>query len=151
MHRNTYLFISLLAIIAALLIGINLGKILTKSVPVASSETRPTPTTKITLLTYTDTFCGFSLVYPSTFQVLENASGSAILHMQSDTAQAITLICQKNIPIPAGTSAPLSLPTTRGASISAKLYTDTTATVEAVLFHHPTNGMAVGLFVRCAD
>ena len=31
--------------------------------------------------------------------------------------------------------------TANGASISAKLYTDSTASIDAVMFRHPTNGM----------
>jgi len=147
MHRNTYLLVIVLAIFAALLIGVNIGKRLQKQTP-PPSVPRPTPTPIITIQTYLDTYCGFSLSYPSNFTVLENASGSAILNNAADKTQSITLTCQKTIPRP-----PLSedkietliIPVATGASVSAKLYHNSSAKdgtpIDAVIFTHPINGM----------
>ena len=146
MHRNTYLLVIVLSICAALLIGINLGKKLTKPAgkePLTGSVT-PTLIPTPSILTYSDTYCGFSLNYPSNFTVLENASGSAILHNTADASQAITLTCQKNMSLPIRTTLNVktfSIQTANGTSISAKLYTDSIASIDAVMFRHPVNGM----------
>jgi hypothetical protein len=149
MHRNTYLLVSFLAVFAALLIGVNLGKKLTKPAVILPTA-KPVPTIIPTpsIQTYTDTYCGFSLNYPSNFTVLENASGSAILNNPTDKTQAITLTCQKLIPRPTVAAInieTLTIPETNGASVSAKLYLNNTessgATIDAVIFHHPTNNM----------
>ena len=150
MHRNTYLVVVILAVFAALLIGMNIGKRLQKSpslsvVPVAPTSTPPP---EIAMQTYTDVYCGFSLTYPSNFTVLENASGSAILNNPVDKTQSITLTCQKSIPKPALTAdkiETLTIPATSGATLSAKLYHDTSAKdgtpINVIIFTHPTNGM----------
>jgi hypothetical protein len=148
MHRNTYLLVIILAIFAALLVGVNIGKGLQKqtvSVPIPTPSPTPTPT--ITIQTYSDMYCGFSLTYPSNFTVLENASGSAIFNNPADKTQSITLTCQKAIPRP--TLSPdnietFTIPVTSGASVSAKLYHESSSEgtpIDAVIFRHPTNGM----------
>ncbi len=147
MHKNTLLLVSILAVCAALLIGVNIGKRLQK--PTLTTVSVPTPTPPpLTLQTYMDTYCGFSLSYPSTFIVMENASGSAILNSPSDKTQSITLTCQKGIPrppLPEDKIETLTIPTASGASVSAKLYHDSTARdgtpIDSVIFRHPTNGM----------
>jgi hypothetical protein len=148
MHRNTYLLVIGLALFAALLVGVNIGKGLNKQTPAAPTPPSTSPTPGITIQTYTDTYCGFSLSYPSSFTVLENASGSAILHNAADKTQSITLTCQNAIPRPALAAdkiETLTIPTADGASVSATLYHDSSAStgtpIDAVIFKHPTNGM----------
>lgn len=160
MHRNTYLLVIILTIVAALLVGVNIGKRLTKQTPAGQSRRQealagsplggasPTPTPAITTQTYPDTYCGFSLSYPSSFTVLENASGSAILNSGADKTQSITLTCQKGIPRPSLSGDKIEnviISTTAGASVSAKLYHDSSAKdgtpIDAIIFRHPTNGM----------
>jgi len=148
MHRNTYLLVIVLAVFAALLIGVNIGKRLQKQPSASPSVQTPTPTQGVTTQTYINTFCGFSLDYPTSFTILENASGSAILNNAADKTQSITLTCQKSIPKPALSAdkiETLTIPATTGASVSAKLYHDSSAKdgtpIDAVIFKHPTNGM----------
>ena len=151
MHRNTYLLVIILAICAALLIGVNIGKRLQKQ-PVGQSSSlggaSPTPTPAVTTQTYVDSYCGFSLDYPAGYAVLENASGSAIFNNTTDKTQSITVTCQKDIPKPPLTAdkiETLTIPIVNGASVSAKLYHDSSAKdgtpIDAVIFRHPTNGM----------
>ena len=147
MHRNTYLLVIVLAVCAALLIGVNIGKRMTKQTTPPSLPT-PTSTPGVMAQTYMDTYCGFSLDYPASYSVLENASGSAILNNAVDKTQSITLTCQKAIPRPALAAdkiETLTITTTSGASISAKLYHDSSAKdgtlIDEVIFRHPTNGM----------
>lgn len=146
MHRNTYLLVIILAIFAALLIGVNIGKRLQKQ-PAIPTPASPAggPTQTITTQIYVNTFCGFSLSYPASFTVLENASGSAILHNAADKTQSITLTCQKQIPGPALTAENIeSFPIPEG-SISATLYHDSSPSdgtpIDALIFRHPANGM----------
>lgn len=148
MHRNTYLLVIVLAICAALLIGVNIGKRLQKQPSAPPPVQTPTPTPGTPIQTYMDTFCGFSLSYPASFTILENASGSAILNNAADKTQSITLTCQKAIPRPplsADKIETLTIPIVNGASVSAKLYHDSSAKdgtpIDAVIFRHPTNGM----------
>ncbi len=150
MHRNTYLLVIFLSLFAALLVGVNIGKSLQKQPAEQSplSGATPTSTPSITIQTYTDTYCGFSLSYPSNFTVLENASGSAIFNNTADTTQSMTITCQRAIPrppIPADKIETITIPTTSGSSVSAKLYHDSSAKdgtpIDVVIFRHPTNGM----------
>lgn len=148
MHRNTYLLVIVLSIFASLLVGINIGKKLqTKTEPALSIPT-PTPTPVVTLKTYLNTYCGFSFSYPSTFTVLGNASGSAILHNTKDKTQTLTFTCQQAIPrpaLPAEKIETLTIPASTGASVSAKLYHESSpkdgTLIDTVIFRHPTNGM----------
>lgn len=148
MHRNTYFLVIILAVCAALLVGVNIGKRLTKQAPPPASLPSPTPAPGVTTQTYMNTFCGFSLDYPASFTILENASGSAILHNAADKTQSITLTCQKTIPRPALSEdkiETLTIPVATDASVSAKLYHNSSAKdgtpIDAVIFKHPTNGM----------
>lgn len=151
MHRNTYLLVSILAIIAALLTGVNLGKRLNKppsETPTPAVTTTPTPITATK--TYLNDYCGFSLSYPDTYTILEDASGSAILQYSKDTATFITMTCQNDIPrspLPPDKIETLSIPTSTGASVSAKLYHDANnrdgSPIDAVIFTHPKNKMDV--------
>jgi hypothetical protein len=150
MHRNTYLLVIVLSICAALLVGVNIGKSLQKqsvSIPTSTPNLTATPTQSIIIQTYMDTYCGFSLSYPSNFTVLENASGSAILNNPADKTQSITLTCQKGIPrpaLPADKIESFLIPT---SSISATLYHDTSSKdgnpIDAVIFTHPKNKMDI--------
>lgn len=148
MHRNTYLLVIILAICAALLIGVNIGKRLQKQPAGQSSSlggASPTPTPAVTTQTYVDSYCGFSLDYPAGYAVLENASGSAIFNNTTDKTQSITVTCQKGIPRPALPAGKIETFVLSGSSISATLYHDSSAKdgtpIDAVIFRHPTNGM----------
>jgi len=151
MHRNTYLIVSILAVVAALVIGVNVGKKLQNSPSASPSPTTtvaPTPTD--TIQTYVDSMCGFSVQYPSVFSLMDNASGSAVLSFSGDQTKSIVMTCQKNIPrpaLPADKIVAMSLPTTTGASVSAKLYHDNSnkdgSAIDALIFTHPTSKMDV--------
>ncbi len=157
MHRNTYLLIASLAVVAALLIGINLGR---KFAPTENtSSTPPTPLTSpsplaqptIALVSYTNAFCGFSLEYPDTLTKFDNASDSAILTNTKNTKESIAIACQKDIPRPALSAENSESMTlwnaTKTASISAKLYHDASpedgTPTDALIFYHPKKFMDV--------
>src|SRR5690348_10778145 len=144
MVRNTFVFISLLAVVAALLVGINVGKKLTAQ-PTVPLVVTPTPTPPPTTISYTNSFCGFSVTYPSTLFLLEDASGSAILNNSLNKEESIAMTCQDEIPrppLPTTQIDKLSLGTTKGTTISANLYHNSSAKdgeqMDALIFHHPT-------------
>lgn len=148
MHRNTYVVVSILAVLAALVVGVNAGR---KMIP---TPTSPTPTPALTpaetptsapTTPYVNAICGFSLNYPNDFTLLENASGSAIIRNTKDQTQVILLACQKDIPRPAIAADQIetrNLVTATGASVSAKLYHDKSSKdgtpIDALIFAHPT-------------
>ncbi|KKU87112.1 hypothetical protein A3A64_02470 [Candidatus Gottesmanbacteria bacterium RIFCSPLOWO2_01_FULL_48_11] len=159
MHRNTYLLIAFLAVIAALLIGINLGRKFASQQQ--TSDTAPTPLTSpsllaqptIALVPYTNTFCGFSLEYPNTLTKFDNASGSAILTNTQNTDESIAIACQEEIPRPPLTAENIESitvwNTTKTASVAARLYHDASqkdgTRLDALIFHHPKTGLDVFL------
>ncbi len=149
MHKNTYLLVSILAVVAALVVGVNVGKKLSLA-PIPTPAPTAIPTPEQTTELFTSTLCGFSLEYPSTFTLMESASGSAIMNHPSDKNQSIVATCQKDIsgiPLPPEKIELLVIPSATGATISAKLYHDASAkdgtAMDALLFTHPTNGLDI--------
>ncbi len=157
MHKNTYLLVAILAIIAALLIGINLGRKFSpqdqfnQSAP--TPKTSPTPPTQVapTLVPYTNTFCSISLEYPDTLTKFDSASGSAILTNTQNTSESIAIACQADIPRPPLLAERIESMTiwntAKTASISAKLYHDASpkdgSPMDALIFYYPRIGMDV--------
>ena len=156
MHRNTYLLVSFLAVIAALLIGVNLGKNMFRSSPIRSTDrlsATPIPTpAPLQLVPYTNAVCGFSFDYPDTFTKMDNASGSAVLINQASN-ESITVTCQKNIPRkalpPENIETVILTDASRSASISATLYHDTApidgTPLDVLIFRNPKNGLDIFL------
>lgn len=149
MHRNTYILVSALAVLAALVIGVNFGKKIQPSLTVS-----PTPiVTSIpspSIQSFVDSACGFSLQYTGEFSLMDSASGSAILTNTQDKSQSVVMTCQKNIPrspLPPEKIEAVTLPTITGASVSAKLYHDSSgkdgAPIDALIFTHPTSKLDV--------
>ena len=156
MHRNTYLLVSILAVIAALLIGVNLGKRFFTS-PDSSLINRPSIQPTISpspapLISYINAVCGFSFEYPDVFTKMDNASGSAVLINQASN-ESITVTCQKNIPrkaLPQEFIETVVLTdASRSASISATLYHDTApidgTPLDVLIFRNPKNGLDIFL------
>lgn len=144
MHRNTFVLVTMLAVIAALLVGFNLGKKFTPSsqvVPTPSIVVSPTPE-QIQMTQYTNTYCKVSLSYPSTMTVTELATGSAKFVSSTD---AVVLACQKDIPGIA--IAKENIETIAIGSISATLYHTTTpkdgTPIDVLMFLHPKTNMDV--------
>ncbi|MDP1723038.1 MAG: hypothetical protein Q8L37_07670 [Candidatus Gottesmanbacteria bacterium] len=155
MYRNTYLLVSLLAVIAALLIGVNLGRKLTPATP-SSSISFPTPTVLTTgqsipsdVKPYRNSFCNVAFDYPASLRVLENASGSAAF-TGNNPDDGILMTCQKNIPKPMVSES--SIEDIRVGTTAAKLYhtqlaTDS-ASVDSLIFRHPGTKLDVFLAGR---
>lgn len=152
MHRNTYLLVSLLAVIAALLIGVNLGRKFTPATPsVSIPSTTPIDLTagqpvQTDVKPYRNSFCRVVFDYPAALVVLENASGSAAFTAKNPD-DGILMTCQKNIPKP--TVSASSIEDIRIGTTAAKLYhtqlaTDS-ASVDSLIFRHPGTTLDVFL------
>lgn len=139
MHRNTYLLLAVLAVFAALVVGVNVGKTLKN--PTHTSPAIPTPTPARITQTYISTYCGFSLEYPSVYTVMDNASGSAIFTNPGDKNQSIAIVCQKDIPKPALPLDKMEAFAIGTSSLSATLYHDSAprdgTPIDALIFRNP--------------
>lgn len=150
MPKNTLLFVSFLAVIAALLVGINIGR----SLAPQQTATAPTPTpivtqSPITLLT--GSTCGITFQYPSTLTAMESSTSGVILANSKTPGDSIIVICQDDIPRIALTPDKIEtmkiLSATNAASASAKLYHDASAKdgtpVDKLIFTNPKTGQDV--------
>lgn len=151
MHRNTLLFISFLAVVAALLFGFNLGRRWYAPSPTPTPLPTSSPQVKAPtkLLTYINSICGISFQYPDTLTKLEATSGAMFVDSQN-ASNSVALACQAEIPRPP--LAPekvetVTLEATSGASISAKLYHDASSKdgspIDELIFTHPKTGLDV--------
>ncbi len=153
MHRNTLLFVSFLAVVAAFLVGTLVGRNLPQSTTITvapASTPSAEPTKAVKLLKYSDQTCKLSLDYPNTLEVLESSNSGTIFTDPNNEKDTILVICQSDIP-----RLPLSpekiesviLPAPKGATVSATLYHDASAKdgtpIDKLIFTHPTNGMDV--------
>ena len=148
MARNTFLLVSVLAVVAALLVGLNIGRQLSASAPtITQVQETPTPTPK-PLSEYTNTSCGVSFTIPEgyTLSPAGNASMSAIF-VGTGSDKPITFVCQSEIPrVPLS---PEKIETVSVGSVSAKLYHDTDAKegnpIDKLIFTHPKNRLDIFL------
>jgi hypothetical protein len=151
MHRNTYILVTILAIFAALVVGVNLGRSLSSQSKKISAPT-PTPTVvtiqKPTHKTYANTLCGFTFSYPDTLTAMEDASGSAVFLDENSSTRSVAVACQYDIPRPSLSTdqieTHLLTNVAKTASISAKLYHDSSqkdgSPIDAIFFRNPKNG-----------
>lgn len=141
MHRNTLLLVGLLAIVAALVVGVNFGRRYasqpTTGQPLSSPILTPTG---IALSTYMNPYCGISFEYPGNFTALEAASGSAILLNPENANASIAVACQEEIPRPALTADKIEEATISGVTV--ELYHDVSSEdgspLDKLIFTHPT-------------
>lgn len=152
MHRNTYLLVIFLAVFAALVVGVNIGRHFTLSQPpiVAVKPPSPTPIPTPTPASYTNSVCGFILNYPNTLTMMGNTTQSAILTNTKDTTQSVAVACQKNIPRPAIDASNIETVLIQhpgGATVSANLYHGSSAkdgsTIDELIFRNPKNGIDI--------
>ena len=168
--KGTILLFFLLSIIASLLIGINVGKKISRNQNIQTEPTTndqqpttiPSPTLTLTptitsttssqitgtksLTTYTDKTCGFSFSYPGSFINQQTVNEqSIILADPDDENQAIAATCAEEIPKP-------PLPDDKIEQIildeiPATLYHDTNAKDGSprieVIVKHPTNNLEI--------
>lgn len=138
MHKNTYLLVSVLAVVAALVIGVNIGRQV-KTPQTAQLPSTPTPTTVAASkpLPYRNSFCKVAFDYPASFTFLESASGSAAFTNPKGD-DGIILTCQKDIPRPAETKE--NIEDIQIGSVAGKLYNN-----QSLIFRHPGTKLDVFL------
>lgn len=138
MHKNTYLLVSILAVVAALVIGVNIGRQgATQQTVQLPSTPIPTPMAASTTTSYSNSFCKVAFDYPASYTFLENASGSAAF-TNPNGDDGIILTCQKDIPRPAETKE--TAQDVRIGSVAAKLYNN-----QSLIFRHPGTKLDVFL------
>lgn len=135
MYRNTYLLVSALAVIAALVVGVNIGRRFVEPQEVPQ-QPFPTVTISPTSKSYRNEFCKVTFDYPDGLTLFENASGSAAFTGQSGE-DGILLTCQKDIPRPEGEGEAVRIGT-----VAATLYHDS---IDTLIFRHPGTKLDVFL------
>jgi hypothetical protein len=150
MHRNTYLLVIILAVFAALVVGVNIGRQLTATRQALITPSSPTPIPTLAPLSYTNTVCGFSLLFPASLTMMGNTTASAILTNSRDTTQSVAIACQKDIPRPALNPSNIEtvlIQNPGGTTISAHLYHDSSSkdgtTIDELIFRNPKNGFDI--------
>lgn len=170
MAKGTIVSLFILALVATLLFGINIGKKISSNqnmpseptINVQRPTTIPTPTLTLSptitstsssqisgsksLTTYSDKTCGFSFSYPGSFIKQQTVNEkSIIISDPNDENQAIAATCAQEIPKP-------PLPDNKIEQIildkvTAALYHDTNAKDgtprDEVIVRHPTNNMEI--------
>jgi len=151
MHRNTYLLVTVLAVFAALVVGVNLGKRLTPTeAPNPSPTSTPIAAPTPAIATYTNEACGFSFTYPTTL-IRTDATNSALFVHKTDKDESIVALCQEEIPRPPIPPDNIERRTlyneAQTASISARLYHDASAKngtpLDELIFRNPKTGMDI--------
>ncbi len=143
MQRNTYLLVGFLAVFAALVIGVNLGR--RGPTPATSTPPAALATPTLATLQLTNDYCGIEFSYPGSLTKLDSASGSSVLVNPQNAGETVVIICQKDIP-----RAPLppeKIETVTIGSISAKLYHDASAKdgqpIDNLIFRHPQKNLDI--------
>ena len=153
MHRNTYLLVSFLAVIAALIVGVNIGRMTIPSLtpqapPQATVTSTPTPS-RPQVKTYNNPYCRVRFEYPVTFTQLESASQAAAFRGPED-GDGILFTCQKDIPRPSVTEE--NMEDVRISSVSGKIYhtksTKDETVVDSLIIRHPTTKLDIFLAGR---
>ncbi len=146
MQRNTFIFTAVLAVIAALVVGVNIGKSMrynpTPSIPEVIS---PTATPAPTLVDYTNERCGVTFMHPSNLQRLESTASGTILTDPKNQQDSIIIVCQKDIPrvpLAADQMEKLTIVSASGsATLSATLYHDASekdgTKIDKLIFYNP--------------
>jgi hypothetical protein len=160
MHRNTFVFVIFLAVLSAVIAGINISNRMhppeiipiptpisqsndaSPTIPTEDSSTTEPANGKKQMRTYTNDYCGVSLSYdPSILKSNEEASDSATFTNVTNPDDTILLACATEIPRPPLTQE--NIETVLVASLSADLYHDSSAKdgtkIDAVIFTHPKN------------
>ena len=146
MHKNTFLLVLILSIIAALLVGVNIGRKFQEkpdSAPPDSPAVTPIQTQQSSI--FKNTTCGITLSLPSGTQAEAVASRSA--RFVSADKSVIQFACERKIPrFPVPTE---QIENVQVASISAKLYHTKSAKdgtpFDALIFRNPNTAMDIYL------
>lgn len=158
MHRNTFIFVIILAIFSAVVAGVNISQRLNSSrvqgaltltpttAAISPSSSIPSSTQKSSVTPYENAYCGVSLSFDaSILQLREEASNAAMFLNAAHPENTVILGCGKDIPRPALPESSIEMRTV--ASISATIYHDSSAKdgskIDAVIFSHPKKNLDI--------
>lgn len=166
MAKGTAVFIFFLSIIAALLLGINIGKHLNvsgdKTVRIPTTFPVPTLTAAPTAIPTlpdnatpsgilqgsglnTDPSCGISFSYPKSYTRQKSANGKSTIFVNSDNPDlSLAVACGKQLPRPDVSSDKIEA--IMVAKVPATLYHDKNGdgtNRDEVIFKHPQTGMEI--------
>ena len=149
MPKNTRNLIIFLTVFAALVVGVNFGRMMfpKSNPPVNNPVANPTPrvTPKPELLRYESFVCGITFQYPKTLTKLDIETGGAMLVDGKNPPNSVAVACQKDIPRPALAADKIENLTI--GSASAKLYHDVSAKdgtpVDKLIFTQPAKKIDV--------
>lgn len=159
MPRNTLLVVMMLAILAALVVGTNIGRMTAGTTLLP--DTPPTPILPVATVTppplsytdFEDAYCGISFTYPAGLNRIDAiASGSAVFagSVQGSNSSLIVL-CQETIPEPEGTiennefwvNNAVRKDYPARALLFSAVTPSTQEPVTSLYFRHPENGMDI--------
>jgi hypothetical protein len=146
--------VSLLAVFAALVAGVNIGKKFYPAPPDKNSQTiqkitpspsapkaSPTPAFQL----FTDSTCGVSFIYPANLSEIEIPTGGIMLTRVSNPSETVYYNCSKAIAKP--DLAVNNIVNITVGTVSAKLYQDYTPAegkpMNKLIFRHPGNKMEI--------
>jgi hypothetical protein len=148
MHRNTLLLVIFLAVFAALVTGVNIGKKSSgepKSKPILNISPTPNVTPTPVLVGITNDICGISFSYPDNLEKIESSTGGLLLINKNKPSDSIAVLCQTEIPRPA-----LTVDKTEKiniGSVSAILYHDASAKdgspIDKLIFREPNTKLDI--------
>jgi len=142
----------MLAVIAALLVGFNLGRSFPKQ---DTEDTQPSPTPLTsptpTIAYLRATACGIAFQYPNSLTPIESSDSGTIYASTSDPDATVLVLCQNEIPriplTPDKMEARTLRAATGSATVSATLYHDASAKdgtpIDKLIFTHPKTGLDV--------
>ncbi len=146
MHRNTLILTIFLAILAAIVVGINVSR--KPEAPQApSSSPSPTPAFQV----YQDNKCGIRFHYANTYSAIDSTTGGAFISDNTNPKKNLAISCDKALERPKLTKDQIE--TTAIGTVSATLYKDTESTtstkVKKIFFRHPTKNLDI--FIAGSD
>lgn len=166
MAKGTVIFLSILAVIALLLLGINIGKKISTPSSVSVAPTLynsqptvyvPSPTVAPTVAnqspitdnqsmsTFTDSSCGYSFSYPGSFMRQETVNKKSVIYVDPKNPKiVIAATCETTLPRPPLSPDKQETVTLGGTTGTLYHDTDTNGNPRDEIFvKHPTNGMEI--------
>ncbi len=156
MAKGTIIVLSVLAVIAVLLFGINLGKKLNSvsntPQPTITQTTQPTVTTEQKATTdtnatstFTDETCGYTFSYPGSYIRQKTSNQKSVIYVDASNPKiSIAASCAPTLPRPAVEEEGQEMVTLDG--VNGILYHDKDPygnPRDDIFVKHPTNGMEI--------
>lgn len=152
MHKNTFVFVVVLALFATIVVFVNVRAPKPSAVVPTPTPITATPADLPQFITYTNDVCGITLSIPDNHEKLESSTSGAIFINTQNAAESIILTCQQEIPrvpLPPEKIEALTITKSDGSTIAASLYHDATANdgtpIDKLIFTNPDKNIDVYL------